>query len=273
MFDVFMRKVVRLLRIIKRWWYLNMAFRVNCVNKVLERGKHYCTCDWGYYSDGVTWHKGIDLIGDVTKSDTSIDNVCAFADGIVFAVCNSFTGQTTKTDISGCGNYVFIKHTNGWITRYMHLQKGSVRVIKGDSVKKGEVIGRMGMTGNATGYHLHFDISNDKYLPYGRLINDRWYCDPKPFLAGNRGFADIGYQKGTYVVTKDVNVRTAPSPKGARVYYYGMTENAKKQIKKISGEKLDYFPKGMRLTISEVSGTWGKCPSGWVSLNFCDPVK
>lgn len=262
-------KFIKTIRIIKALWGGYMAKQIVCKNKVLERGKHYITCDWGYYSDGKTWHKGIDLIGDATKSDVSVDYIVCFADGVVTDYCNTFTGHSDKSDISGCGNYLFVKHENGWITRYMHMVKGSVAFKTGDKIKKGDIIGKMGMTGNATGNHLHFDISNSKFLPYGRKINNRYYCDPKPFLIGKRTFADVGYQKGTYTVIKDVNVRTYPDVKGALITYYGFTENAKRQIRKITANKPDYFPAGMRVTISEVSGTWGKCPSGWISLNFC----
>lgn len=249
-----------------------MAKQISVRYNVLERGAHFVTCDWGYYSDGVTWHKGIDLIGDKTKSDKSIDNVVAFADGVVISACNTIAGKIESTDINGCGNHIFLKHENGWITRYMHMERGTVRYKVGDRVKKGAILGRMGMTGNATGNHLHFDISCSKFLPYGRKINNRYYCDPKPFLAGTMTFADTGYTKGTYTVIKDVNVRSAPSVEATALTYYSFTENARKQIRQITPNKPNYFPAGMRVTISQVSGNWGKCPSGWISLNFCKKV-
>lgn len=250
-----------------------MAKKLTVKIPVLERGQHYITCDYGYYSDNKTWHKGIDLIGDYTKSDTSIDNIIAFADGTVIDYCNSMKGQSYTSDLNGCGNYIFLKHENGWITRYMHMVTGTVAYKTGDKVSKGAILGKMGMTGNATGNHLHFDISNSQFLPYGKLINNRYYADPKPFLLGQKTFKDIGYQKGTYTVVKDVNVRAYPSTSGALIKYPAFTENAKKQIKKITSTKPDYFPAGLRVTISEIRGTWGKCPSGWLSLNLCKPDK
>ncbi len=54
------------------------------------------------------------------------------------------------------GNYVFIQHGNNIITRYLHLNRRSVRV--GDRVRQGQTIGTVGMTGMATGPHLHYEF-------------------------------------------------------------------------------------------------------------------
>ena len=56
----------------------------------------------------------------------------------------------------GYGNYVVVSHGNGTQTLYSHLSTDGVSV--GDSVSKGEVIGAVGRTGEATGNHLHFEV-------------------------------------------------------------------------------------------------------------------
>lgn len=56
----------------------------------------------------------------------------------------------------GYGNYVVIDHGNGTQTLYAHLSSDSVSV--GQSVSKGERIGGVGRTGDATGNHLHFEV-------------------------------------------------------------------------------------------------------------------
>lgn len=56
------------------------------------------------------------------------------------------------------GTYVVIQHDNDWYSIYAHMVKGSLKVKVGDYVDKGQIIGAMGQTGYATGYHLHFGI-------------------------------------------------------------------------------------------------------------------
>jgi Peptidase family M23 len=56
------------------------------------------------------------------------------------------------------GNYVVIDHADGEYSLYAHMQPGSVRVHPGDMVKAGQVIGRLGSSGNSTEPHLHFQV-------------------------------------------------------------------------------------------------------------------
>ena len=63
---------------------------------------------------------------------------------------------TAVTSNSGYGIYVLIDHGNGYSSLYAHMSARYVTT--GDTVKKGQMIGRVGSTGNSTGPHLHFEI-------------------------------------------------------------------------------------------------------------------
>jgi len=57
---------------------------------------------------------------------------------------------------TGYGNTVDINHGFGYVTRYAHLQKCTVKA--GKKVMRGEVIGKVGNTGKSTGPHLHYEV-------------------------------------------------------------------------------------------------------------------
>jgi murein DD-endopeptidase MepM/ murein hydrolase activator NlpD len=99
------------------------------------------------------FHKGIDFAGREGNS------VVAVASGVV----------TWAGDRYGYGQMVELNHGNGYVTRYAHNAENLVTV--GDTVKRGDVIARMGETGRATGPNLHFEVLRD-----GRAV------DPLTFI-------------------------------------------------------------------------------------------
>lgn len=100
--------------------------------------------DFGYRKHPITgkrsFHDGIDI---ANKVGTSIN---AYRDGTVTKV-----GWTDSY-----GNYIIIDHGGGLETYYIHLS--GFDVSNGDSVTAGQLIGRMGKTGSATGSHLQFEV-------------------------------------------------------------------------------------------------------------------
>ena len=67
------------------------------------------------------------------------------------------TGRVFSAGRNGAyGNLVEIDHGFGLITRYGHLSEFAVEI--GDTVQRGDIIGSVGATGRATGYHVHYEI-------------------------------------------------------------------------------------------------------------------
>jgi murein DD-endopeptidase MepM/ murein hydrolase activator NlpD len=60
-----------------------------------------------------------------------------------------------------CGNGAVVDHGNGWETQYCHMAKGSLAVKPGDTLKAGDRIGRIGLSGMTEFPHLHFTLRKD----------------------------------------------------------------------------------------------------------------
>ena len=72
-------------------------------------------------------------------------------------IYSSGSGKVIFSDLSvDLGNTIIINHPSGFITVYAH--NDSNLVISGDNVKRGQIIARVGETGNSKGPHLHFEI-------------------------------------------------------------------------------------------------------------------
>ena len=81
------------------------------------------------------------------------DIIRAFADGTVTAIAES-------TEL---GKYIIVTHAGGYTTLYAHCSR--INASSGQSVRMGDPIAEVGDTGDATGYHLHFELhQNNMYL-------------------------------------------------------------------------------------------------------------
>ena len=124
--------------------------------------RNVVTSDFGFRR-GWKFHYGIDTrlkIGD--------------------SICSSFSGMVRIVQRGRAyGNYVVIRHFNGFETVYGHLSKTLVKV--NQVVRAGEIIGLGGNTGRSTGPHLHFEI---RYL--GQPISPRDLIDFENYTAKYR---------------------------------------------------------------------------------------
>ncbi|MEG1009590.1 MAG: M23 family metallopeptidase [Clostridia bacterium] len=93
--------------------------------------------------------------------------------------------EGNKSCGGGYGNHVVIKHSDGIETTYAHLKENSIRVLVGQEVSQGEIIGNMGSTGSSTGRHLHFGVkvNGDFEDPLNYVSAD----DPRPEVVISAG--------------------------------------------------------------------------------------
>jgi len=100
------------------------------------------------------FHTGVDIANDTgTPIHVTADGVVAFA---------GWEG--------GYGKLVVVNHGNGYSSYYGHLSE--IRAAVGKAVKRGDVVGMMGATGNTTGPHLHYEIRL-----YGAAIDPTKYME------------------------------------------------------------------------------------------------
>lgn len=133
---------------------------------LLEKGRFEVTSPFGHRVHPVsgetdTFHAGVD--GALWDGRMLVETgVCAWGDGVVLEA---------EDGDGPAGTYVAIRHVGGLVSRYFHLERGSLRVAAGATVACGDLLGWMGSTGLSTGEHLHFQMEQD-----GNPV------DPVPFL-------------------------------------------------------------------------------------------
>ena len=121
----------------------------------LEPGVYYYVSSeqgWRNLWGTQNYHYGIDL---------------ACANGTKILSYNAGTVIVSTSHYS-YGNYVIVDHGGGITTLYAHMSSNAVAV--GDYVQAGQLVGYCGLTGNTSGYHLHFE-----YRINGQVQNPRYY--------------------------------------------------------------------------------------------------
>lgn len=116
----------------------------------------------------VNGHRGLDLVG----ANYTLDDIVSYANGTVNMATNGYGNGQGEGVNWAYGNFVKIINDDGTVCLYAHMEYTSVKV--GQRVSKGQVIGRMGNSGNSFGAHLHWEYwnRNDYYSN----------VDPSPYL-------------------------------------------------------------------------------------------
>ena len=116
---------------------------------------------------GMRWHP---LLKD-RRMHTGID----FAGPMNTPILSAGSGVIEEARYKGQnGNYVRIRHANGYQTAYSHLNRIAASAREGTRVTQGQVIGYLGNTGLSTGPHLHFEVLiGNRFVDPGKLPDQR----------------------------------------------------------------------------------------------------
>ncbi len=116
-----------------------------------------------------------------TRMHTGVDWAAPYGTPI-FAAGNGVVEKAERE--GGYGNYVILKHNNGYETAYGHMSAFAKGLVPGKQVRQGQVIGFIGSTGQSTGSHVHYEIKvNGRFVDPMRIKLPRGRSLDGPLLA------------------------------------------------------------------------------------------
>lgn len=212
---------------LKYWWPIG-SDEVNDVDGIQmaigEPSSVNITSPYGLRSDPITgeansMHSGIDISGSL-----GVTNIIASKDGVVFDVNDGCQDGGDKSCGNKYGNYVIIQHIDNTYTLYAHLYSGSVNLKINDSVKQGQVIAKLGNSGNSTGPHLHFEVrvGGNDYSSNQDPTNFVSSTDTRPSGVESQILEWIGNMEGTGPVEGD-NYKVYADSGGVLTVGHGIT--------------------------------------------------
>jgi murein DD-endopeptidase len=108
--------------------------------------------------DGIAMERGVDVLA------AAAGTVQRLRDGEADRWPTPADIEEVKKAKKECGNGIFIDHGDGWQTIYCHLKNGSVSVKPGQTVKAGDKIGQVGLSGMTEFPHIHLGITHDGHV-------------------------------------------------------------------------------------------------------------
>lgn len=220
-------------------------------------------------------------------------------------------GGTNTIWLQSTAKVSFADSTSDYFTMQVtHPEDADLkRLSVGQKFRRGEKICREGSDG-ATGNHFHFSGGKGTMTGNGWALNSngKWVLTttngaykPEKLFFIDPSFTKIDdpaglkfktlknpgkekeatnktksskYQTGDYRVTdaRVLNVRTGPGTKYPYLKFDELTKNAREQVLSLLGAKVNGYVNGVSFSVSEISGKWGKTPSGWVYLKYCTKI-
>ena len=129
------------------------------------------TSSYPYRNDGVSLHGGTDI-----GADEGLPIPSPVSGEVAWANDGAVEGDHSAG--GGYGNAVAVKDSNGNFNLMGHMVQGSVTVSEGQKVNKGDIVGKVGNTGNSYGSHIHYEVdppSNPNFIKSGEHLDPNSY--------------------------------------------------------------------------------------------------
>lgn len=170
------------------WWPIGSTEVTEEDGKLFAKGTPSSTLITATFAGDDDVHNGSHGALDIGGGSKNSTNIIATAAGtVVYPTANDKIdyGDGFLGSSAGYGNHVIIDHGGGIYSLYGHLYANTITVRAGDTVEQGQVIAKMGTSGNSTGTHLHFEIRNGAN-DYNFKVDPLLYVDPdNPRPSGN----------------------------------------------------------------------------------------
>jgi len=229
------------------------------VNPLVAKTYNY-TSEYGGRCVPTLWASANHLGQDFSAADGT--NIRSIADGTV-----SYIQNPSGSSVSG---KIAVKHKidgKTYYSAYLHMWKPTQYVKVGQTVKKGQLIAKVGSSGPSTGPHLHFEIWENAYKGSGKVIN------PTTFMKN----------QGVDLKAQATRVSTVAQP--ATCTYYATTTTTLKKSASSTSSNLTTLSKGDKMSspnaVTTQSGNYLKATvngkTGWIyrghiSRNYVAPA-
>lgn len=207
-------------------------------------------------------HRGVDL-GYSKDEDKNI--VYANCTGTVVEIVNKYENNTNAKGSKSWGNYVLIRHPNGYYSRYAHLKKNSISVKVNDNVNEQTPIGIIGDSGRAFGRHLHFEVSTG--------YSSRTRINPETYLT--KKIYEDEYTNGMYKILVSKAIRKTHDLSNNIVKVKDCMTSIKPKLTSKKPNDNAFLKVGVKVEITETyidktTRIWGKLTNTWIVLRNKD---